>query len=464
MPNKVKLSCAATCVAMIVLSLAVTVLASEQSKFEDAKEKGTIEAYEKFLKKYPQGELAEQAVGEIYKLVSKEDSIELYRDFVNRYPTDSWSAQAKSRIEYLQSAEREYVSVDTSSVPDLEAFVSKFPTGPLSMTVREKVENANMRRIREGEKRFTIPEILPGKGAGSFHLAIAPSENHPDVFLYESMYPGDTVPFRVRMGGEYPLNGVGIGTGSIFATIENLDFLSSGSIVRFRGKITYKGCTFNGDQQDPLSFALLDGKGLVYVTGKGKVTLKDGREVTLPMPQAATNRALPSGQSSPNGHSAAPGDQGSSSSRSTAASTPEWVKTLDQVISENQNRPVRVFIETDREAYCAGDSILVVAVGENTSDEVVNIGDYWSGRVVSVFLRNRDKATTYTVVDITFDTVTPSIVQLDPHKVALLGSVSFNSRLGKDESELVGNYMLYLRMGKLISSPWAIRLVKRDQQ
>jgi hypothetical protein len=65
-----------------------------------------------------------------------------------------------------------------------------------------------------------------------------------------------------------------------------------GAIHRFRGtvkgtdlervvrvKVGLDGYVFEGNESDPLTFRCVAGKGYVYVSGKGRVTTKDGREV-----------------------------------------------------------------------------------------------------------------------------------------------------------------------------------------
>jgi len=50
----------------------------------------------------------------------------------------------------------------------------------------------------------------------------------------------------------------------------------------FKGKIPLNGYVFDGQNADPLRFALLNGSGLVYLRGKGTVTMKDGTTLSLP--------------------------------------------------------------------------------------------------------------------------------------------------------------------------------------
>ena len=53
--------------------------------------------------------------------------------------------------------------------------------------------------------------------------------------------------------------------------------MSAGSIIRFIGSVAFEGCTFDGSENDPLSFGLVDGVGFVYLRGSGTVTLAGGQ-------------------------------------------------------------------------------------------------------------------------------------------------------------------------------------------
>jgi hypothetical protein len=60
----------------------------------------------------------------------------------------------------------------------------------------------------------------------------------------------------------------------------NLDY--DGSIYTFSGTVRLLKHVFSSDEKDPLVFKLVKEKGFVYVKGKGKVTLPDGKVLTTP--------------------------------------------------------------------------------------------------------------------------------------------------------------------------------------
>lgn len=126
---------------------------------------------------------------------------------------------------------------------------------------------------------FIISDILPETDTGIVCSFTIKTGTNPENWLLKTVYSKDTIPMKMSQG---PLAGAVItGTGSYFTPAGDISSLKSGSVLRFEGKVLLKGFTFEGDEQDPLTFILLE-KGLVYVTGKGKVTLKDGRLIALP--------------------------------------------------------------------------------------------------------------------------------------------------------------------------------------
>jgi len=128
--------------------------------------------------------------------------------------------------------------------------------------------------------RLIISEITPETKNGvvsSFNVETTETGN----WLLKTVYPKDRIPRKLRTAG--PLSGgIVTGEGSIFTEAGDISLLNANSILRFGGKVTLKGVIFEGEKDDPLAFVLLD-NGLVYIMGKGKVTLNDGKSVVLPI-------------------------------------------------------------------------------------------------------------------------------------------------------------------------------------
>jgi len=60
----------------------------------------------------------------------------------------------------------------------------------------------------------------------------------------------------------------------------NLDY--DGSTFTFIGNVRLAKHVFSSDEKDPLVFKLVKDKGFVHLKGKGKVTMRDGKSITIP--------------------------------------------------------------------------------------------------------------------------------------------------------------------------------------
>ncbi|MGB8327438.1 MAG: SPOR domain-containing protein [Steroidobacteraceae bacterium] len=98
-------------VARVVMVLAVLLASAscgrEQSDWRSAREADTIEAYDQFVGKHPEGELATQARTRLAELteerdwqrISTADTLEGYQQFVAQHPNGKWAREAQIRIE-----------------------------------------------------------------------------------------------------------------------------------------------------------------------------------------------------------------------------------------------------------------------------------------------------------------------------------------------------------------------------
>lgn len=240
--------------------------ATMQGSWQKASSEDTLSAYEEFLKTYPEGEFTAQAkksIAEIsYKEAKETDTVTAYEDFLKKFPDSTFLNEVNKRIEYLRTAESEFMQVNKNSIVELESFLKKYKTGRVVLQAKEAVENIKIEEIQKQGvgSRFHISEILPQGNVGAeCSFTIIGSDSDPTLVLVSTEYPKDIsiYPFR-------------------------FDALKAGSVLRFKKKVFREGYTFEGDENEPLSFILLPEFGLVYLTGKGKVTLKDGKTITLP--------------------------------------------------------------------------------------------------------------------------------------------------------------------------------------
>lgn len=149
----------------------------------------------------------------------------------------------------------------------------------------------------QGAKEIVLKDITPTL-AGNANSAfvetdkVGPDKKEMTVFRRDQSSPvplvvakggniwGTQVPFAIGQS-EKKLSGdahVGIDGDTEF--IGNLDY--DGSMYTFIGTVRLAKHVFSSDEKEPLVFKLVKDKGLLYLKGKGKVTLPDGKSITVP--------------------------------------------------------------------------------------------------------------------------------------------------------------------------------------
>jgi hypothetical protein len=97
----------------LALALALSACSRQQSDWEKTRAANTTDAYELFLKKYPNGEFAAQAQARVKELYEERDwqkardtdTQEGYQAFLKQYPEGKWAEEARIRIENFTLAQ-----------------------------------------------------------------------------------------------------------------------------------------------------------------------------------------------------------------------------------------------------------------------------------------------------------------------------------------------------------------------
>jgi len=88
----------------------------QKREWEKAESENTVSAYEDFLNKYPEGELADKAKVKIeeifFKAAESENTVSAYENFLNKYPEGELADKAKVKIEKFPKLEK--LDIDTS--------------------------------------------------------------------------------------------------------------------------------------------------------------------------------------------------------------------------------------------------------------------------------------------------------------------------------------------------------------
>jgi len=109
-------------------------------EFAQAQSKNTIEAYEDFLRHYPNGSFTIEARSGMEKLyfnqAQSKNTIETYDDFLKRYPNGSLTTEAWVRIEKLYFDQAQ----SKNTIDAYEDFIRRFPKGNLSAKAQSRLD------------------------------------------------------------------------------------------------------------------------------------------------------------------------------------------------------------------------------------------------------------------------------------------------------------------------------------
>lgn len=124
----------------ISVALLFFACASQKSMFQKAQMTNTIEAYEQFLEKYPEGEYTFQAKSNIEKLSFKnaesKNTIESYNKYLSIYPEGEFTSQAKSSIENLIFTDAK----NKNTIESYKDYLLKYPEGKYSSKAESNIE------------------------------------------------------------------------------------------------------------------------------------------------------------------------------------------------------------------------------------------------------------------------------------------------------------------------------------
>jgi len=124
-------------------ALAVLIIigcASQKKMFNDAKEENSINGYQIFLQKYPEGKFSAEAQDNLisleYNKAKTINTIDAYGDFLKNYPNCKYSTDAKKNIINI---EFEKVKKQ-NSIAAYEKFLNKYPNSEHTDFVENKIK------------------------------------------------------------------------------------------------------------------------------------------------------------------------------------------------------------------------------------------------------------------------------------------------------------------------------------
>ena len=114
--------------------------AIDELMWEKAVEKNTIESYQEYLKKQPEGKYLKEAVEIIKELTwqaaEADNTVDSFRDYLDKYPEGKYKVEAVEAIEELkwQMAEAE------DTVQSFEEYLNEYPEGKYVVEARNSIE------------------------------------------------------------------------------------------------------------------------------------------------------------------------------------------------------------------------------------------------------------------------------------------------------------------------------------
>ena len=150
----------------------------------------------------------------------------------------------------------------------LDFFVQQNDVSGIDPQQMQDIENSYFEHVSSNKSRlrFAITSLTPYASdqlPKAMRGRVSVREDEKGDLRFEKDLPNDDIPVGIR-GATVPLG--------------------HGSVLRFRGKVTnFGGAEFNSNPNDPLRFAFVKDKGLVYLFGSGTITRHDGKSITLPL-------------------------------------------------------------------------------------------------------------------------------------------------------------------------------------
>jgi cell division protein FtsN len=136
--------------AFLVLSLTAALALSgcsrQQSDWEKTRASNTTDAYELFLKKYPNGEFSAQAKARVKELYEERDwqkardtdTLDAYQTFLKQYPEGKWTEEARIRVENFTLASAPPNGTPSNGDATLQDATPPQPSAPTAPTAPAK--------------------------------------------------------------------------------------------------------------------------------------------------------------------------------------------------------------------------------------------------------------------------------------------------------------------------------------
>jgi hypothetical protein len=133
----------------------------QEAEYRPYQQQNTIEAYQEFIKKYPDNLFVSEAKCSIEHLVfapyEQKDTIEGYRDFMKSYPANRNISRAVEKIDQLEFKEIE----DTDTIAAYREFLRQKPRSNYIMLAQQRLQDLEFRDLDTTcQKQFKFDLLL----------------------------------------------------------------------------------------------------------------------------------------------------------------------------------------------------------------------------------------------------------------------------------------------------------------
>jgi hypothetical protein len=202
--NLSTLSCLFAAIAVTGL---LTACNNPESDFKKAEQANTEQAYDDFIKKYPDSPLVVQAKSQLESLAhasaQRTGTSAGFVDFLKRFPTSKLSSQAKSELEMCEY----HASTNANNIPGLEAFLLKYPDSTNAVVVKKRLDSKVEERDWNAALSDNTPQAYLVFSVAHPHSSLAQNDSEAAPSLsnaYESMNNGAvTITLYQKNGDNY---------------------------------------------------------------------------------------------------------------------------------------------------------------------------------------------------------------------------------------------------------------------
>jgi cell division protein FtsN len=189
---------------ILAVVLGISACSRQQSDWEKTRAANTTDAYELFLKKYPNGEFTAQAQARVKELYEERDwqkardadTPEAYQAFLKQYPEGKWTEEARIRVENFTLAQAPSASgagtesaaaAPAGSAAPMDATPAPKPNStmmaaaPDAMTVKPKPKPAPAPAAPAVVKAPPAPAAAPAKAGGAFGIQLGAFKTGADA-------------------------------------------------------------------------------------------------------------------------------------------------------------------------------------------------------------------------------------------------------------------------------------------